>query len=94
MQLPNTHSPDAWVRGALNGLFDYVWVQLYNNPSCQYTSGVVGNIEDSWKQWISDIPAKKILLGLPDAAGSGFIPVLISPPKYFRRLRVPPSMVV
>ena len=36
----------------------------------------MGNLEESWKQWISDIPAKKILLGLPAApaaGGSGFI---------------------
>ncbi|KAL7203289.1 hypothetical protein ACSBR2_016559 [Camellia fascicularis] len=76
---PQCPFPDAWVGGALKtGLFDYVWVQFYNNPPCQYTSGNVGNLEDAWKQWISDIPAKKILLGLPaapDAAGSGFIPV-------------------
>ncbi|GMP61280.1 hypothetical protein CsSME_00023804 [Camellia sinensis var. sinensis] len=70
---------DAWVGGALKtGLFDYVWVQFYNNPPCQYTSGSIGNLEDAWKQWTSAIPATKILLGLPaapDAAGSGLIPV-------------------
>ncbi|CAJ1939855.1 unnamed protein product [Sphenostylis stenocarpa] len=59
------------------GLFDYVWVQFYNNPPCQYTSGAISNLEDAWKQWISGIPANKIFLGLsasPQAAGSGFIP--------------------
>ncbi|CAL5397629.1 unnamed protein product [Camellia sinensis] len=76
---PQCPFPDAWVGGALKtGLFDYVWVQFYNNPPCQYTSGSIGNLEDAWKQWTSAIPATKILLGLPaapDAAGSGFIPV-------------------
>ncbi|CAK9134356.1 unnamed protein product [Ilex paraguariensis] len=76
---PQCPFPDAWVGGALKtGLFDYVWVQFYNNPPCQYTSGAVVNLEDSWKQWTSAIPATKIFLGLPaapDAAGSGFIPV-------------------
>ncbi|KAF8412174.1 hypothetical protein HHK36_000133 [Tetracentron sinense] len=75
---PQCPFPDAWVGGALKtGLFDYVWVQFYNNPPCQFTAGNVGNLEDSWKQWISAIPATKIFLGLPaapQAAGSGFIP--------------------
>ncbi|KAK8650569.1 hypothetical protein V6N13_140201 [Hibiscus sabdariffa] len=76
---PQCPFPDAWVGGALKtGLFDYVWVQFYNNPPCQYTSGSIGNLEDAWKQWTTDIPAAKIFLGLPaapTAAGSGFIPV-------------------
>ncbi|KAK9923393.1 hypothetical protein M0R45_031815 [Rubus argutus] len=75
---PQCPFPDAWVGNALNtGLFDYVWVQFYNNPPCQYTSGDISNLEDAWKQWTSAIPAHKIFLGLPaapQAAGSGFIP--------------------
>ncbi|XP_077245022.1 hevamine-A-like [Tasmannia lanceolata] len=75
---PQCPFPDAWVGGALKtGLFDYVWVQFYNNPPCQYSSGDVGNLEDAWKQWVSSIQATKIFLGLPAApaaAGSGFIP--------------------
>jgi chitinase len=75
---PQCPFPDAWIGGALKtGLFDYVWVQFYNNPPCQYTPGSIGNLEDAWKQWTSDIPATKIFLGLPAApaaAGSGFIP--------------------
>ncbi|KAL5573939.1 hypothetical protein UlMin_023536 [Ulmus minor] len=75
---PQCPFPDAWVGGALKtGLFDYVWVQFYNNPPCQY-SGDITNLENAWKQWTSDIPATKIFLGLPAApaaAGSGFIPV-------------------
>ncbi|OMP08539.1 hypothetical protein COLO4_06368 [Corchorus olitorius] len=76
---PQCPFPDAWVGDALKtGLFDYVWVQFYNNPPCQYTSGDLANLEDAWKQWTTDIPATKIFLGLPAApaaAGSGFIPV-------------------
>ncbi|OAY58567.1 hevamine-A [Manihot esculenta] len=75
---PQCPFPDAWIGNALKtGLFDYVWVQFYNNPPCQY-SGDATNLEDAWKQWTSDIPANKIFLGLPAspaAAGSGFIPV-------------------
>ncbi|CAI9768868.1 unnamed protein product [Fraxinus pennsylvanica] len=76
---PQCPFPDAWVGGALKtGLFDYVWVQFYNNPPCQYAAGDISNLKNAWKQWISSIPATKIFLGLPaapDAAGSGFIPV-------------------
>ncbi|PON96934.1 Endo-beta-N-acetylglucosaminidase [Trema orientale] len=75
---PQCPFPDASIGNALKtGLFDYVWVQFYNNPPCQYTTGGLANLEDAWKQWTSAIPAKKIFLGLPaapDAAGSGFIP--------------------
>ncbi|KAL8495074.1 hypothetical protein ACS0TY_019293 [Phlomoides rotata] len=75
---PQCPFPDAWVGGALKtGLFDYVWVQFYNNPPCQYTSGDVSDLESAWKTWTSSIPATKIFLGLPAApiaAGSGFIP--------------------
>ncbi|WVZ24151.1 hypothetical protein V8G54_002695 [Vigna mungo] len=37
---PQCPFPDAWIGNALTtGLFDFVWVQFYNNPPCQYTSG-------------------------------------------------------
>ncbi|MED6180251.1 Acidic endochitinase [Stylosanthes scabra] len=75
---PQCPFPDAWIGNALtSGLFDYVWVQFYNNPPCQYSSGGVENLVAAWKQWTSSIPANKIFLGLPaspTAAGSGFIP--------------------
>ncbi|MBA0692912.1 hypothetical protein Goari_010435, partial [Gossypium aridum] len=75
---PQCPFPDAWVGGALKtGLFDYVWVQFYNNPQCQYTDGDITNLEQAWKQWTTEVPATKIFLGLPaspEAAGSGFIP--------------------
>jgi chitinase len=75
---PQCPFPDEWMGGALKtGLFDYVWVQFYNNPPCQYTSGSIDKLVNAWKQWNS-IPATKIFLGLPaapKAAGSGFIPV-------------------
>lgn len=74
---PQCPFPDAWVGGALStGLFDYVWVQFYNNPPCQYSQGNGANFVSAWKQWLS-IPARKIFLGLPaapQAAGSGFVP--------------------
>lgn len=75
---PQCPFPDAWIGGALTtGLFDYVWVQFYNNAPCQF-SGNGSNLFESWKnQWTSKIPSAKIFLGLPaapQAAGSGFIP--------------------
>ncbi|RDX92104.1 Acidic endochitinase, partial [Mucuna pruriens] len=75
---PQCPFPDAWIGNALTtGLFDFVWVQFYNNPPCQYNSRAITNLENAWKQWITSIPANKIFLGLPaspQAAGSGFIP--------------------
>ncbi|KAG6494250.1 hypothetical protein ZIOFF_049270 [Zingiber officinale] len=74
---PQCPFPDSWLGGALKtGLFDYVWVQFYNNPPCQYSPGDSNNLAGAWKQWVS-IPATKVFLGLPaapEAAGSGFIP--------------------
>ncbi|XP_059625442.1 acidic endochitinase-like [Cornus florida] len=75
---PQCPFPDNFLGTALNtGLFDYVWVQFYNNPPCQYTSGNVDNLKSSWKVWTTSIKARRIFLGLPaapQAAGSGFIP--------------------
>ncbi|KAF2318504.1 hypothetical protein GH714_008401 [Hevea brasiliensis] len=75
---PQCPFPDAWVGNALKtGLFYYVWVQFYNNPPCQYSSGSITNLENAWKQWTSNSRANKIFLGLPVTpaiAGSGFIP--------------------
>ncbi|KAH1032679.1 hypothetical protein J1N35_044853 [Gossypium stocksii] len=76
---PQCPFPDAWIGDALKtDLFDYVWVQFYNNPQCQYTEGDIKNLEDAWKQWTTDVNATQIFLGLPaspEAGGSGFIPV-------------------
>lgn len=80
---PQCPFPDSWLNGALStGLFDYVWVQFYNNPPCQYSGGSAVNLKNYWNKW-NAIQAGKIFLGLPaarGAAGSGFIPsdVLVS----------------
>ncbi|KAF8413269.1 hypothetical protein HHK36_001245 [Tetracentron sinense] len=75
---PQCPFPDRYQGGALNtGLFDYVWIQFYNNPPCQYSSGNSANLVNSWNRWTSTITATKFFLGLPassQAAGSGFIP--------------------
>ncbi|KAL2326826.1 hypothetical protein Fmac_020253 [Flemingia macrophylla] len=74
---PQCPIPDAHLDTAIKtGLFDYVWVQFYNNPPCQYSSGNTNNLINSWNQWTSS-QAKQLFLGVPAstaAAGSGFIP--------------------
>jgi chitinase len=80
---PQCPFPDYYLGAALNtGLFDYVWVQFYNNAPCEYRDNA-DNLKRSWDQWVSSIQADQIFLGLPAApaaAGSGYIPpdVLIS----------------
>ncbi|KAJ4962948.1 hypothetical protein NE237_022887 [Protea cynaroides] len=73
---PQCPYPDKYLGSALDtGLFDYVWVQFYNNPPCQYTSGNVTNLLNSWRKWTSTVPARKIFLGLlASSAGNGYIP--------------------
>jgi len=81
---PQCPFPDRLMGSALNTkLFDYVWIQFYNNAPCQYTSGNTKSLLDSWNTWTTSITAEKIFLGLPaapEAAGSGYIPpdILIS----------------
>ncbi|KNA08634.1 hypothetical protein SOVF_160890 [Spinacia oleracea] len=73
---PQCPFPDASLNTAIDtALFDYVWVQFYNNPPCQYDN-TADNLLSAWNQWIS-VQAGQVFLGLPastDAANSGFIP--------------------
>ncbi|XVF56427.1 hypothetical protein PTKIN_Ptkin06aG0120000 [Pterospermum kingtungense] len=81
---PQCPYSDYYMRDAIaTGLFDNVWVQFFNNPPCQYSSGNVNNLLSFWNAWTSNVSAGNISLGLPaaeDAASSGYIPadVLIS----------------
>ncbi|XP_031113520.1 acidic endochitinase-like [Ipomoea triloba] len=74
---PQCPFPDQTLQAAINtGLFDYVWVQFYNNPPCHY-SGDATNLLNSWNNDWSNIPVGKLFLGLPaseEAAASGFVP--------------------
>ncbi|RDX75474.1 hypothetical protein CR513_44635, partial [Mucuna pruriens] len=74
---PQCPFPDKEQNRALStGLFDYVWVQFYNNAPCQFDSANPSNFKKSWNQWVS-LNATKIYVGLPasrSAAGSGFVP--------------------
>ncbi|XP_030446309.2 hevamine-A-like isoform X1 [Syzygium oleosum] len=75
---PQCPYPDSHLGAALNtGLFDYVWVQFYNNPPCQYSSGDISKLTSSWSKWVASVNAVKMFLGLPassEAAGSGYVP--------------------
>lgn len=84
---PQCPIPDAKLNTAIQtGLFDYVWIQFYNNPQCHYTSSAgASNLLARWKQWVAAVPTRsQIFLGLPAASGAapsgGYIPpnVLIS----------------
>ncbi|RYR40800.1 hypothetical protein Ahy_A09g046547 isoform D [Arachis hypogaea] len=59
-----------------SGYFDYLSVQFYNNPPCNFVSGNTSGFINAWHQW-SNLKVKKIFLGLPassDEAVSGYIP--------------------
>lgn len=69
---------DQWLGKALNtGLFDYVWIQFYKIPQYEFNSGSPDNFKNSWNQWTSLVPGKKVYIGLPASkatAGDGYIP--------------------
>nr|ABW75909.1 class III chitinase [Bambusa oldhamii] len=75
---PQCPYPDASLGPALQtGLFDNVWIQFYNNPPCQYTSGDASNLQSAWNTWTSSVKAGSFYLGLPasqDAASGGYVP--------------------
>lgn len=79
---PQCFYPDYYLDAAIRtGLFDYVWVQFYNNPPCQYSTatGNAINLFDSWSnQWASHQGVNKLFLGLPAAPqaapSGGYIP--------------------
>ncbi|KAH7651535.1 chitinase protein [Dioscorea alata] len=74
---PQCPYPDQYISTALGtGVFDYVWVQFYNNPSCDYSGGA-SNLINSWNTWTSSVQATSFFVGLPaapNAAGSGYVP--------------------
>ncbi|KAJ1385399.1 Glycoside hydrolase family 18, catalytic domain [Sesbania bispinosa] len=83
---PQCPIPDYYLDKAIKtGIFDYVFVQFYNNPPCQYSDGNTGPLFQSWDAWTSLVLTNNtVFMGLPastDAALSGgYIPpqVLIS----------------
>nr|GEW69352.1 acidic endochitinase-like [Tanacetum cinerariifolium] len=75
---PQCPFPDAKLQPALNtNLFDYIWVQFYNNPQCEFDANNFNKFMSSWNQWTS-LSASKIFIGVPasisGAASNGYIP--------------------
>ena len=75
---PQCPIPDAHLDAAIKtGLFDFVWVQFYNNPPCMYANGNPNNLLNSWNRW-TGFPVGKLYMGLPAAPAAapsgGFIP--------------------
>ncbi|KAJ4839647.1 hypothetical protein Tsubulata_045826 [Turnera subulata] len=79
--------PDPYLNKAIQtGLFDYVWVGFYNDPSCEYNN-VNGDdvlLKQAWHRWWTALlivgnTNTKLFLGLPAtleaAPGGGYIPV-------------------
>ncbi|XP_071903529.1 cysteine-rich receptor-like protein kinase 25 isoform X1 [Coffea arabica] len=73
---PQCPFPDADLSTAIStGLFDYVWIQFYNNGQCQYSTNA-DNLIAAWNQWTS-VHSNQIFLGVPAApaaADGGYIP--------------------
>uniref|UniRef100_A0A6N2M2J8 chitinase n=1 Tax=Salix viminalis TaxID=40686 RepID=A0A6N2M2J8_SALVM len=70
---PQCPFPDANLDTAIKtGLFDYVWVQFYNNPSVN-----TRETQSIYNAWIT-VPNSQVFLGLPAASeaapSGGFIP--------------------
>ncbi|KAJ6294955.1 hypothetical protein OIU76_022943 [Salix suchowensis] len=90
---PQCPFPDAHLDTAIKtGLFDYVWVQFYNNTSCQY-SGNANNLLNGWKQSWIQVEANQVFLGLPTApqAAHGFIPVDVLNSEVLPSIKISPK---
>ncbi|XP_057454712.1 acidic endochitinase-like isoform X2 [Lotus japonicus] len=75
---PQCPFPDGELGIALDtGFFDFVWIQFYNNPECEYTQSNALNLLSSWNQWTASLKVGKVFLGLPAspaAANNGYVP--------------------
>ncbi|KAJ1385400.1 Glycoside hydrolase family 18, catalytic domain [Sesbania bispinosa] len=74
---PQCPIPDHYLDNVIKtGVFDYIFVQFYNNPPCQYSDGNTGPLFRSWDAWSSLVLPynSSLFMGLPaspDAAPSG-----------------------
>ncbi|KAK0583118.1 hypothetical protein LWI29_033540 [Acer saccharum] len=95
---PQCPFPDSSLNAALStGLFDYVWIQFYNNPQCSYESSNPDRFKNSWQKWTTTVSAGQFLLGfrlLPRRPAVGMWPQMCLLLKCFLLLRHLPSMVV
>ena len=67
--------PDYYLDAAINtGVFDYVWVQFFGDPSCEFVPGEVYLIALAWYSHLGKYNTT-LFLGLTgDSAAEGFIP--------------------
>ncbi|XP_015867489.2 acidic endochitinase-like [Ziziphus jujuba] len=76
---PQCPYPDAYLQDAIDtGLYDFIWVQFYNNPTCQYSDEAGADaLLSAWNKWTSSLKrSEKLFLGIPastTAAGGGYI---------------------
>ncbi|XP_027155718.1 acidic endochitinase-like [Coffea eugenioides] len=82
---PECLLPDRWLDASIRtGLFDYVWVEFFDNPTCQYTPDNLIALFQSWNEWASYPGVNALFLGIPVspevAPDGGYIPyeVLVS----------------
>ncbi|GLJ20983.1 hypothetical protein SUGI_0383510 [Cryptomeria japonica] len=70
---PQCPYPDRWLGKALQtGLFDYVWIQFFNNPTCEYAENETSKLVSSWNEWtdsVQTLQTRGFFLGLPAAPG-------------------------
>lgn len=76
---PVNNVPNQLYPAITADLFDYVWVQFYNNEQCQYAQGNANALLARWNEW-TQLNIKQVFLGLPAnatkaAPGGGFIPL-------------------
>nr|AAD11423.1 chitinase [Mesembryanthemum crystallinum] len=90
---PQCPFPDRHLGAALNtGLFDYIFVQFYNNPQCEYTVSPA-SFMTAWKKWTS-LKVKKVYLGLPasrKAANNGYISPSLLKSKVLPKIKKSPK---
>ncbi|XP_028773263.1 hevamine-A-like [Neltuma alba] len=78
---PQCPIPDCYLDTAIRtSLFDYIWVQFYNNPPCKYTDGDTQKLISSWNQWTATFNANKFYVGLPaspaaNGSAGGYVPI-------------------
>ncbi|CAA6653967.1 unnamed protein product [Spirodela intermedia] len=80
---PQCPFPDRFLGRAINtGVFDFVWVQFYNNPPCQYSNGDTSRLRTAWSNNWANIPTGKVGFLPPQVLISQVLPAIKSSPKY------------
>ncbi|XP_022995220.1 acidic endochitinase-like [Cucurbita maxima] len=92
---PQCPIPDAHLDAAIKtSLFNFVWVQFYNNPSCMFANGNANNLLNSWNRW-KTFPVGKLFMGLPAAPSAapsgGFIPANVLISRVLPRIKTSPK---